>query len=160
MILVEQLAVILTIAGVVASAVVDLFYRKIPNAYVVILAVCALTYVSVSAPNRIFEHLISGVITLLSCMLLFHRKIIGGGDAKMIAALALWFTPQQLSLFVMWTLICGGALGVIFIGAIFARLAALKVWPKLSLPKILESAGMPYGVATAFGFAIAAWRIH
>ena len=77
----------------------------------------------------------------------------------MIAALALWFTPQQLPLFFIWTLMCGGILGSLYLAVIALSLARERFFPKFGQLSIDPKAGMPYGVATAIGFAIAASRV-
>ncbi|MFX8968911.1 prepilin peptidase, partial [Acinetobacter baumannii] len=81
----------------------------------------------------------------------------GGGDVKMIAALATWFAPQQLILFILWVLMCGGVIGAIYLSLIAIKLLLERFVPKAPLPTIDPKAGMAYGLATACGFAVSAW---
>ena len=157
--LISQLAVLATAAAILAAAVIDFVHRRIPNPYVLVIVGGTLTYLSIKAPGDLFYHLVSSAVASLTCIGLFHRGIIGGGDAKLIAALSLWFLPKQLFVFTLWVLISGGVLGALFVFAIFARLAVLRFAPNLKLPQLVERAGMPYGVAAAAGFAIAIWRV-
>ena len=62
----------------------------------------------------------------------------GGGDVKLAAALALWFSPMTTVLFLMVMSIAGGALTL-------AIVIAHKVRSRAGRPEI------PYGVAIAFG---------
>ncbi len=146
-------------AAVLAAAIVDFMHRKIPNAHVAVMAVCGVLYVLLHNFDQAFMHVLSAVYVSAVVIILFLRKVLGGGDAKMLAALALWFTPQQLPLIAVATLIFGGILGSLYLSVVVLTLAGDKYLPNLDLPKIHPKAGMPYGVATAFGFAYAAWRI-
>lgn len=145
--------------AVLAAALVDFFSRKIPNVHVAVMAVCGLAYFAVHDLSGLFYHLLSGLYTACIVIILFQRKIFGGGDAKMLAALALWFTPQQLPQFAIMTLVCGGVLGTIYLAYYAFTLAAAKFFPDARLHKIDPKGGMPYGVATAFGFAMTGLRV-
>ncbi len=114
---------------------------------------------AMQAPKDLIYHMLSGLYAAMVGFVLFQRKVLGGGDVKMIAALATWFMPQQLVLFVMWVLICGGVLGAIYLSLIALRLLLERRLPKLPMPQIDPKAGMAYGLATACGFAISAWRV-
>lgn len=74
--------------------------------------------------------------------LAFHFGQMGGGDVKLIGALALWFPFQSLS----WLLIIMSLVG----GAITVALAVEHKWRKAGRP--LE---VPYGVAIAIAGLIA-----
>ncbi|MFN3452989.1 MAG: prepilin peptidase, partial [Sphingorhabdus sp.] len=75
-------------------------------------------------------------------MLLFSRGWIGGGDAKLYAAVALSFTFQQAALLLFFTTMSGALLAVAFIAA---RMAGLRK----NVPK--ADRRIPYGVAIALG---------
>ena len=68
----------------------------------------------------------------------FYLGLMGGGDVKLAAALALWFSPMTTVLFLMVMSIAGGALTL-------AIVIAHKVRSREGRPEI------PYGVAIAFG---------
>ena len=68
----------------------------------------------------------------------FYLGLMGGGDVKLAAALALWFSPMATVLFLMMMSIAGGALTL---GIIIAH----RVRSREGRPEI------PYGVAIAFG---------
>lgn len=146
-------------AAVLAGALTDLFYRKIPNFHVAIVALCAVTYSALFHRDQLILHLLNFLYVTGVGIVLFRRKVLGGGDVKFIAALALWFLPQQLGLFVLSVLICGGVLGSIYLALCLLHLFCVKHLPKIKVPAVKADAGMPYGVATAVGFALASVRV-
>lgn len=150
--------ILVNATAVLAGALTDLFYRKIPNVHVAVVAVCALTYVSLFQRDQLLLHLLNFIYVAGVGIILFRKKVLGGGDVKFIAALALWFLPQQLGAFVMTVLICGGILGAIYLGFCLLHLLCKKYLPSLRVPEVKADAGMPYGVATAVGFALVSLR--
>jgi prepilin peptidase CpaA len=86
----------------------------------------------------------AGVFALLAAA--FYMGMMGGGDVKLAAALALWFSPQSTLRFLVWMSIAGGVLTLVV-------LVAHKARKKPGKPEI------PYGVAIAVGgLAILAQR--
>lgn len=78
----------------------------------------------------------AGVFALLAVA--FYAGMMGGGDVKLAAALALWFSPQSTLRFLVFMSIAGGVLTLVVVG-----LHRLKKKP--GKPEV------PYGVAIAFG---------
>lgn len=77
-----------------------------------------------------------GVFLLFA--ILFYTGMMGGGDVKLAAALALWFPPDAMLAFVIYMSIAGGLLTLIV-------LVAHKLRGKAGKPEV------PYGVAIAIG---------
>lgn len=150
--------ILVNATAVLAGALTDLFYRKIPNVHVAIVAVCAVTYVALFQRDQLLLHLLNFFYVAGVGVILFRKKVLGGGDVKFIAALALWFLPQQLGTFIMTVLICGGVLGSIYLAFCLLHLLCKKHLPWLRVPEVKANAGMPYGVATAVGFALVSLR--
>ena len=85
-----------------------------------------------------------GVFLLLSVA--FYLGMMGGGDVKLAAALALWFSPIGTLRFLIFMSIAGGLLTLVVV-------AAHRLRSKPGRPEI------PYGVAIAIGaLAILAQR--
>jgi prepilin peptidase CpaA len=78
----------------------------------------------------------AGVFALLAVA--FYAGMMGGGDVKLAAALALWFSPQSTLRFLVFMSIAGGVLTLAVVG-----LHRLKKKP--GKPEV------PYGVAIAAG---------
>ena len=78
----------------------------------------------------------AGVFALLAAA--FFVGMMGGGDVKLAAALALWFSPAATMQFLVVMSIAGGVLTLLVV-------ALHRLRGKLGRPEI------PYGVAIAFG---------
>lgn len=78
----------------------------------------------------------AGVFALLAVA--FYAGMMGGGDVKLAAALALWFSPQSTLRFLVFMSIAGGVLTLVVVG-----LHRLKKKP--GKPEV------PYGVAITVG---------
>ena len=96
-------------------------------------------------------HALVFAVALLIGMALFAFNIVGGGDAKFMAAVALWMGPLHIAKYAVMFALVGGAFAFAILllrrmpmPAYAARIPALG---QLLAPK----AGMPYGVALGIG---------
>lgn len=97
----------------------------------------------------VLSHLAAGCVVLVAAFSLFARGIIGGGDAKLAAATALWLGFDHLLPYLLYASLLGGALSV---GLIWFRMAPLPDWlARHDWAQQLHSkeAGVPYGIALA-----------
>jgi prepilin peptidase CpaA len=97
----------------------------------------------------VLSHLAAGCVVLVAAFSLFARGIIGGGDAKLAAATALWLGFDHLLPYLLYASLLGGALSV---GLIWFRLAPLPDWlARHDWAQRLhgKDAGVPYGIALA-----------
>jgi prepilin peptidase CpaA len=95
------------------------------------------------------SHLAAGIVVLVAAFSLFARGIIGGGDAKLAAATALWLGFDHLLPYLLYASLLGGALSV---GLIWFRMAPLPDWlSRHDWAQRLhgKDAGVPYGIALA-----------
>jgi len=130
------LAILLVVAGVV-----DVRTFTISNRLNLVVALLAFVYWwSVRLPlwpDAAVQLAIAAVVFLLLA-LAFAAGMMGGGDVKLAAALALWFSPADTIRFLVIMSIAGGLVTVVFLGIHRAS-------QKPGRPKI------PYGVAIAIG---------
>jgi prepilin peptidase CpaA len=86
---------------------------------------------------------------------LFQFRILGGGDAKLLAAGAIWVGLDAMTPFAYWTAIAGGGLAVFLV---LARSFAMPhpYFPKFCNRLLEPGGGMPYGVAIFIGGVAAA----
>ena len=135
-ILVGLLALLLVIA-----AVIDVRTFTISNRLNLAVALLApLFWWSVGMPLwpdvAIQIGLAAAVFALFA--LAFYAGMMGGGDVKLAAALALWFSPLTTARFLVFMSIAGGVLTLIV-------LARHRMQKKPGRPRV------PYGVAIAIG---------
>jgi prepilin peptidase CpaA len=94
-------------------------------------------------------HLAAAAAVLAVAFLFFSQGWIGGGDAKLAAATALWFGFDHLLDYLIYASLFGGVLTL-----------AILQFRKLPLPRVLSrqgwilrlhdsAAGIPYGIALA-----------
>lgn len=95
------------------------------------------------------EHVLAAIIVLAVAFACFAFGWIGGGDAKLAAATALWFGFSHLMDYLLLAAMIGGGLTLV--------LLALRQWP-LPLPLARQpwiarlhavNSGIPYGIALA-----------
>src|SRR5277367_2087181 len=113
-----------------AAAGWDLASFTIPNFLQGALIACFVAFAAVTrlhAPD-IGLHLLAGVIGLLVGFTLFALGYIGGGDAKLFAAVVLWLGLKDLMPYTLVATVLGGVLTLVLLGlrrlplpAFFAR---------------------------------------
>ena|SRR5215471_9619237 len=99
------------------AAISDYQRLKIPNW--VSLALCAafLLYASLFVTGSQFlGHVAAGTAIFAIAVVLYALGLFGGGDAKLLGAIALWAGPQSVYELVLLTAMIGGAMGTILVG--------------------------------------------
>lgn len=145
-------------ALVLTAAASDVATFTIPNwiplAILALFPVAALA-TSLSLPTAGL-HLAVGVVALLAGMAMFALRWMGGGDAKLIAAAALWLGPAAMPNFVLGAALVGGGLAILLVtmrSAPFRPMIALG--PRWVNRLADTTQGIPYGVAIAAGALLA-----
>lgn len=139
------LAVALTVA-----AATDLRARIIPDSVpLAILALFGVRALLGEAPDWPW-HLAVGAGVFAVCLALFARGWLGGGDAKLIPAVALWAGPDRLALFLLAMTLAGGVLALVMLAR--RRLAGGE--DRTESPQDRE---LPYALAIAGGGAALLW---
>ena len=135
------------------AAANDLFTMTIPNriSLALVAGFFVLAIASGMAASEMLMHLAAGGSVLAAAFVCFAFGWIGGGDAKVAAAAALWFGFGHLLNYLVYASVFGGALTLL--------LLQFRQWP---LPYALagqvwllklhaKDSGIPYGVALAVG---------
>lgn len=138
-------------SGIALAGAMDLLTYTIPNRVVLVLAIgffaCALTS---GLPWLVLAmHVTVGYSALVIGYVLFTRGWVGGGDAKLMAAVALWFGFDHLLPFLFWTAMLGGTLALILLTyrSILPPLWLINQSWAMRLHDQKE--GIPYGIAIA-----------
>jgi len=129
----------------------DLTTMTIPNwltlmLVMVFFAAAAMTSMSL---EEIGLHTAVGFVTLLIGMVLFARGWIGGGDAKLMAAVALWVGWAQALPYFIVASILGGALTLVILGYRNLPLPVFVMRHAWALRLHDRAEGVPYGLALA-----------
>ena len=135
------------------AAASDLFTMTISNRVSLALAAGFLVLAALGgmAPADILSHIGAGAFILAVAFFCFAMGWVGGGDAKIAAAAALWFGFGHLMSYLIYASVFGGALTLL--------LLQFRQWP---LPYALagqawllrlhaKDSGVPYGIALAIG---------
>ena len=149
--LADTIRLLLFPAMMAFAASSDLFTMTISNRLSLALAggffvVALITGMSLPALGM---HLAAAALVLVVAFIFFSQGWIGGGDAKLAAATALWFGFAHLLNYLLYAALFGGALTLLLIQ-----------FRKLPLPQVLArqqwiqrlhetGAGVPYGIALA-----------
>jgi prepilin peptidase CpaA len=97
----------------------------------------------------LLSHLAAGTAVLAVAFLCFACRWIGGGDAKLAAATALWLGFGNLFDYLIYTSILGGALTLIIVLFRTIPLPAVLVGSQWAERLHRHDGGIPYGIALA-----------
>ncbi len=144
---VVALAALLCIA---AAAVQDVCRYRIADGWSIAIAVLFADHAVLVAPDSWLSHLAAPGLIFVVGLIGFALGYIGGGDVKLLTAIAAWTGLTRLPDLLLGTAIAGGILAVALIAARALPLAGRG--PRL----LAKAAPLPYGVAIAVG-ALWAW---
>ena len=146
-------------AGVIAAALKDATSFTIPN-WIPAVLVLAFPAAALAAHLTLGEagmSVLAAFAALLAGMAMFALGWCGGGDAKLMAAAALWLGLPGLAPFLLATGLAGGALALGLVTARQGPLSILAAGGPAWLGRLLTPGeDLPYGLAIAVG-ALAAF---
>lgn len=149
-----EYAILLVFPALMAfAAAMDLFTMTIPNKVPLILLAVFVCLAPFSGLGwvELASHAGVAFAALLVGLFCFARGWIGGGDAKLFAATALWFGQEHLFEYAMIAAIFGGLLTLFFLfgrNVTLPQMLARQEW----IARLHDSkAGVPYGIALAAG---------
>jgi prepilin peptidase CpaA len=128
------------------AAICDVRAYRIPNEIPLGIALLFATAATAGLVEPLTPHLESFAIAATVGIVLFCLGVWGGGDAKLLAAVALFLEPRGLLAYALLVALAGGALAlVVLLGhAINGLLCGAKPGERAHLK-------LPYGVALAAG---------
>jgi prepilin peptidase CpaA len=139
-------------------ATIDVATRLIPNEICVALALLGIAG-QLASPMQIGQSLIVAVILFLLLLMIYARGWIGGGDVKLLVALAIGLPLTGVVQLLTITALAGGVLAMVHVmmrllpsprlapagSSLARRVYAIERW------RHLRHAPLPYGVAIACG---------
>ncbi|ENN84570.1 putative pilus assembly protein [Rhizobium freirei PRF 81] len=139
------------------AAISDLLTMTIPNRVSLALAVSFLVFAPIFGLPfaEVGMHLAGASAVFFVCFALFALNVMGGGDAKLLAAAALWFGfDSSLVEFLIYVAFIGGV--VTFLIILLRSQSSIIMAIGLPLPNSLVTAKkIPYGIAIAIGGILA-----
>ena len=135
------------------AAASDLFTMTISNRISLLLLAgfAVLAAFGGMSPQDVLSHVGAGAMVLAIAFACFAMGWIGGGDAKLAAATALWFGFDHLMPYLLYASLIGGVLTLMILQ--FRQFPLPR--PLGSQPWLLrlhdKRTGIPYGIALAIG---------
>ncbi|MCJ2034610.1 prepilin peptidase [Methylobacterium sp. J-068] len=131
------------------AAVRDLLTMLIPNTVSIALVVAFAAFALGTGLgwSDLSGHLGAGAVTLAVTFTLFALGFIGGGDAKLAAATALWIGFDQLLDYLILASLAGGALTLALLAVRALPLPMLVARLPFALHLHDAKTGVPYGIA-------------
>ena len=151
----EMIALAAFAGLVVYAACSDMARLIIPNwVSIALAAIFPIAALIAGAPlMSIGLHLLFGFGVLALGFVLFQFNIIGGGDAKLLAAVSIWTGMTAFMPFIFWTAIAGGLMALALLTA--RQLLPVGTYPAFVDHLLKKQNGIPYGVAIMVGALMA-----
>ncbi len=149
----SQLPTILAMVLILAGGIHDVLTLRIPN--LIVLALLLLfwpaAFLAGGTGAAIGVHVLTFVVVLGAGYAAYRFGGLGAGDAKFLAACALWSGPQNLVGPLLIMAFVGGALSMLirFAGPMLPPRAYVTV-----LGRMVSEKRVPYGAAIAGGFLV------
>lgn len=144
-------------APLLAAACTDFWSMKIPNKISLIMVAgffLTLPFTWQGLP-AFGEHLSVAAVFFLAGFAMFAFGWLGGGDAKLMAAISLWFVWGDVAGFVLYTTLFGAVLGIFMMVSDIIIPVKLRT-SEFGMRMFQGGKDMPYGLALAAG-ALFVW---
>lgn len=145
-------ALLLTFPMAMAFAAAnDLFTMKIPNKISLALIaafVLAALYIRLPLETAVM-HVGVGAAALVAGFVMFSMRLLGGGDAKLMAAGAMWMGPEHAIPFIAYLTIFGGLLSALILFYRKFIPVTVDAVPGWAARLHVQGTGIPYGIAIA-----------
>lgn len=143
-------------ASVIACAVTDFLWLRIPNSIVAgLLALFLYAYVTIDVNLYLLQHVIPAAVLFVIGFLLFSLGKFGGGDVKLLSVVGLWVGLVQMPAFLMVLGLSGLIVILVFSQARAPLIAGMTFAQHyLGLPNyvpksLVVRSHLPYGVVIA-----------
>ena len=149
------------IATMLAAAYNDATTMKIPNwiSLALIAGFVVLQPFLFQGWDILATHLMVGGVFFLTGFAMFAFGWLGGGDAKLMAATALWWQWPDAITYISFTTLIGAALGIVLI--IRSKFLPIRILTsQIPLAMFKEEKNMPYGLALAAGALLTLPKSH
>jgi prepilin peptidase CpaA len=136
------------------AALTDVWKLRIPNIFpAAIILLFPVWMYSCGWNAQLWQNALVFVGTFLGGLLLFSRGWLGGGDVKLMTAIALWFDFKGASALYLWMGIGGAILAIAFI--VLRRMLPAGIAATTNVPSLKARGPIPYGLAISAGAMLA-----
>jgi prepilin peptidase CpaA len=160
---VKSLLDLSTIVAILLAVYSDIAARTIPNSISIIVALIGLVIRTAAGPEALLASAIAAAVLFLFLALLHARGLLGGGDVKLMTAIAIGLSVPAIGQFLIVTMMAGGVLALLYLilrwtlgkrlpsappargTSLWHRILAAEHW------RIARHGSLPYGVAIACG---------
>ncbi|MBI1211724.1 MAG: peptidase [Alphaproteobacteria bacterium] len=160
--MIETALFMLVGAIMIAAAAYDVLTLTIPN-WISLVLIVLFPFLASAAGlgwHELGWHVAIAVIALAAGIAAFAVGAVGGGDAKLFAAVALYMGPLGIAPYVMTVALAGGVLAALFL---VLHQPGIEEWMR-RVPMLAtiasRGAAIPYGVAIVVGGLIASTSSH
>jgi len=149
--MIEAIKLLLFPAMMAFAASSDLLTMTIPNrvAFIMVGGFMLLALTTGMSLEQFAAHAGTGLLVLAVAFGFFAAGWIGGGDAKLAAATALWFGFEHLLEYALYGSIFGGALTLVLLQFRAVPLPAILLGRPWAERLHQPGGGVPYGIALA-----------
>jgi prepilin peptidase CpaA len=147
------------VGALLGAAFADLRQYLIPNRYPAAIAIAYVIYATGHPLEQGLWGLAAGFVALVLGAVLLATSIMGGGDAKLLAAAMLWAGPSLAASFLTVTAFAGAAIALAWLTPLRRLMPAAPAFPEHASPaadtvsplRARMSQPVPYGVAITVG---------
>lgn len=139
----------------------DIATRTIPDSIGLLIVVVGALSQIFERPSVLAVSAATALLLFVTLLIAYSRGLLGGGDVKIMTALAIGLSPFNSYRFIIATALAGGILAIAYLVlsprlrrpyrakpiSLLARVAAVEAW------RIRRRGSLPYGVAIAAGGA-------
>ena len=142
--------------AMIYAAAMDFFTMTIPNraSIALVAGFFAAAVLGGLGWFDVLKHMAAAVVVLAVAIVLFARGWIGGGDAKLAAATALWLGFDQLLNYLLYASLFGGVLTFMILRFRLMPLPAALANQEWAQRLHRMDTGVPYGIALALAALI------
>ncbi len=114
-VIVTQAMTVVVLAVTLFSCRSDIMSLRIPNTHSVIILLCFVPAYIATPPvfEPLWHHLAALLLMFAVTYVMFYTGLMGGGDAKLASALALWVGLRGIIPFVFYISLAGGLLAAV-----------------------------------------------
>ena len=143
----------------ISAAIIDLISYRIPNVFVLALAI-VFAIVAVVHWNEVewLGHIAAFVLVFGAGIFLYAIRQMGAGDVKLLGVVALWSGVYALPSLLLFVSVCGlvGMLVILVVRLIVPRIRTNETARQHALPRVLtKGQGIPYAIGIGPGAIIA-----